>query len=745
MEQYAVKGMMCAACQARVEKAVQKVPGVTEVTVSLLTNSMAVEGSASSADIVKAVKNAGYGARLKKAQEVSDGHEDHMALFKELRRNFIVSLLILLPLMYVSMGGMLFSTPLLSYLSARPALTGLIEAVLSLAILVINRHFFINGFKGAVHLAPNMDTLVALGSGVSFLYSLWKLTALLVSGGLIEVHDGMDMAGRTHFYFESAAMILVLITLGKMLEALSKGRTTGALQGLLKLAPETASVVRNGEEVRIPTKELVAGDIFLVRPGESFPVDGVVEEGSSSVNEAALTGESIPVDKEADSPVSAGTLNETGFLRCRAVHVGSETMLAKIIRMVSDSAATKAPIARIADKVAGIFVPAVIGIAIVTFVIWMLLGSGVETALNYAISVLVISCPCALGLATPVAIMVGNGVGAKTGILCKTSEALEECGKVKIMALDKTGTLTKGSPSVTDVVPLSEGLLPTAYALEIKSEHPLARAVVHYAEEQGLSAPDTEDFEAAVGNGLSARKGGKMIYGGKAAFIEKAAVIPAELKEKAEALSSEGKTPLFFSEDDRVLGLIAVADTLKDDAAEAVAELKDLGIRTLMLSGDNRRAAGAVGKAAGVDEVVSELLPDEKEEKIRTLREEGKVVMVGDGINDAPALTSADIGVAIGAGTDIAVAAADVVLVKDELQDLPKAVRLSRATLRNIKQNLFWAFFYNVLCIPLAAGAYASLGLSLNPMIGAAAMSLSSFFVVMNALRLNLVKLGPKK
>ncbi len=745
MEQYAVKGMMCAACQARVEKAVQKVPGVTEVTVSLLTNSMAVEGSASSADIVKAVKNAGYGARLKKAQEVSDGHEDHMALFKELRRNFIVSLLILLPLMYVSMGGMLFSTPLLSYLSARPALTGLIEAVLSLAILVINRHFFINGFKGAVHLAPNMDTLVALGSGVSFLYSLWKLTALLVSGGLIEVHDGMDMAGRTHFYFESAAMILVLITLGKMLEALSKGRTTGALQGLLKLAPETASVVRNGEEVRIPTKELVVGDIFLVRPGESFPVDGVVEEGSSSVNEAALTGESIPVDKEAGSPVSAGTLNETGFLRCRAEHVGSETMLAKIIRMVSDSAATKAPIARIADKVAGIFVPAVIGIAIVTFVIWMLLGSGVETALNYAISVLVISCPCALGLATPVAIMVGNGVGAKNGILFKTSEALEECGKVKIMALDKTGTLTKGSPSVTDVVPLSEGLLPTAYALEIKSEHPLARAVVHYAEEQGLSAPDTEDFEAAVGNGLSARKGGKMIYGGKAAFIEKAAVIPAELKEKAEALSSEGKTPLFFSEDDRVLGLIAVADTLKDDAAEAIAELKDLGIRTLMLSGDNRRAAGAVGKAAGVDEVVSELLPDEKEEKIRALREEGKVVMVGDGINDAPALTSADIGIAIGAGTDIAVAAADVVLVKDELQDLPKAVRLSRATLRNIKQNLFWAFFYNVLCIPLAAGAYASLGLSLNPMIGAAAMSLSSFFVVMNALRLNLVKLGPKK
>ncbi|MBQ6679998.1 MAG: copper-translocating P-type ATPase [Lachnospiraceae bacterium] len=745
MEQYAVKGMMCAACQARVEKAVQKVPGVTEVTVSLLTNSMAVEGSASSADIVKAVKNAGYGARLKKAQEGSDGHEDHMALFKELRRNFIVSLLILLPLMYVSMGGMLFSTPLLSYLSARPALTGLIEAVLSLAILVINRHFFINGFKGAVHLAPNMDTLVALGSGVSFLYSLWKLTALLVSGGLIEVHDGMDMAGRTHFYFESAAMILVLITLGKMLEALSKGRTTGALQGLLKLAPETASVVRNGEEVRIPTKELVAGDIFLVRPGESFPVDGVVEEGSSSVNEAALTGESIPVDKEADSPVSAGTLNETGFLRCRAEHVGSETMLAKIIRMVSDSAATKAPIARIADKVAGIFVPAVIGIAIVTFVIWMLLGSGVETALNYAISVLVISCPCALGLATPVAIMVGNGVGAKNGILFKTSEALEECGKVKIMALDKTGTLTKGSPSVTDVVPLSEGLLPTAYALEIKSEHPLARAVVRYAEEQGLSAPDTEDFEAAVGNGLSARKDGKMIHGGKAAFIEKAAVIPAELKEKAEALSSEGKTPLFFSEDDRVLGLIAVADTLKDDAAEAIAELKDLGIRTLMLSGDNRRAAGAVGKAAGVDEVVSELLPDEKEEKIRALREEGKVVMVGDGINDAPALTSADIGIAIGAGTDIAVAAADVVLVKDELQDLPKAVRLSRATLRNIKQNLFWAFFYNVLCIPLAAGAYASLGLSLNPMIGAAAMSLSSFFVVMNALRLNLVKLGPKK
>ena len=745
MEQYAVKGMMCAACQARVEKAVQKVPGVTEVTVSLLTNSMAVEGSASSADIVKAVKNAGYGARLKKAQEVSDGHEDHMALFKELRRNFIVSLLILLPLMYVSMGGMLFSTPLLSYLSARPALTGLIEAVLSLAILVINRHFFINGFKGAVHLAPNMDTLVALGSGVSFLYSLWKLTALLVSGGLIEVHDGMDMAGRTHFYFESAAMILVLITLGKMLEALSKGRTTGALQGLLKLAPETASVVRNGEEVRIPTKELVAGDIFLVRPGESFPVDGVVEEGSSSVNEAALTGESIPVDKEADSPVSAGTLNETGFLRCRAEHVGSETMLAKIIRMVSDSAATKAPIARIADKVAGIFVPAVIGIAIVTFVIWMLLGSGVETALNYAISVLVISCPCALGLATPVAIMVGNGVGAKNGILFKTSEALEECGKVKIMALDKTGTLTKGSPSVTDVVPLSEGLLPTAYALEIKSEHPLARAVVRYAEEQGLSAPDTEDFEAAVGNGLSARKDGKMIHGGKAAFIEKAAVIPAELKEKAEALSSEGKTPLFFSEDDRVLGLIAVADTLKDDAAEAIAELKDLGIRTLMLSGDNRRAAGAVGKAAGVDEVVSELLPDEKEEKIRALREEGKVVMVGDGINDAPALTSADIGIAIGAGTDIAVAAADVVLVKDELQDLPKAVRLSRATLRNIKQNLFWAFFYNVLCIPLAAGAYASLGFSLNPMIGAAAMSLSSFFVVMNALRLNLVKLGPKK
>ena len=745
MEQYAVKGMMCAACQARVEKAVQKVPGVTEVTVSLLTKSMAVEGSASSADIVKAVKNAGYGARLKKAQEGSDGHEDHMALFKELRRNFIVSLLILLPLMYVSMGGMLFSTPLLSYLSARPALTGLIEAVLSLAILVINRHFFINGFKGAVHLAPNMDTLVALGSGVSFLYSLWKLTALLVSGGLIEVHDGMDMAGRTHFYFESAAMILVLITLGKMLEALSKGRTTGALQGLLKLAPETASVVRNGEEVRIPTKELVAGDIFLVRPGESFPVDGVVEEGSSSVNEAALTGESIPVDKEADSPVSAGTLNETGFLRCRAEHVGSETMLAKIIRMVSDSAATKAPIARIADKVAGIFVPAVIGIAIVTFVIWMLLGSGVETALNYAISVLVISCPCALGLATPVAIMVGNGVGAKNGILFKTSEALEECGKVKIMALDKTGTLTKGSPSVTDVVPLSEGLLPTAYALEIKSEHPLARAVVRYAEEQGLSAPDTEDFEAAVGNGLSARKDGKMIHGGKAAFIEKAAVIPAELKEKAEALSSEGKTPLFFSEDDRVLGLIAVADTLKDDAAEAIAELKDLGIRTLMLSGDNRRAAGAVGKAAGVDEVVSELLPDEKEEKIRALREEGKVVMVGDGINDAPALTSADIGIAIGAGTDIAVAAADVVLVKDELQDLPKAVRLSRATLRNIKQNLFWAFFYNVLCIPLAAGAYASLGLSLNPMIGAAAMSLSSFFVVMNALRLNLVKLGPKK
>ena len=751
MEQYQVTGMSCAACSARVEKAVSKVPGVTSCSVSLLTNSMAVEGTADEAAIVAAVTEAGYGAKRKGAEpsaarpsEALEALEDRET--PKLKRRLIASVGFLLVLMYLSMGHMMWGWPLPGFLAGNHVAMGLTEMLLTIIIMVINQRFFLSGFRSLLHRAPNMDTLVALGSTAAFGYStyaLFAMTAAQLHGDAELVMHYMD-----EFYFESAAMILTLITVGKMLEARSKGKTTDALKSLMKLAPKTATVVRSGKETLVPIGQVRTGDIFVVRPGETIPVDGVVEEGSSAVNEAALTGESIPVDKAAGDAVSAATLNQSGFLRCRASRVGEDTTLSQIIRMVSDAAATKAPIAKVADRVSGVFVPAVIGIALVTFAVWMLVGQTVGYALARAISVLVISCPCALGLATPVAIMVGNGVGARHGILFKTAASLESAGRVEIVALDKTGTITQGEPEVTDLLPApgvtEDELLRLANALEQRSEHPLARAVVRRA--VGMDAPEVTDFRAVPGNGLTAELDGQKLAGGNLAFVQSLAAIPQETQDRAARLAEQGKTPLFFCRSGKLLGVIAVADIIKPDSPQAVRELQGMGIRVVMLTGDNERTAKAIGAQAGVDEVIAGVLPDGKEAVIRRLKEQGKVAMVGDGINDAPALTRADTGIAIGAGTDVAIDAADVVLMKSRLLDVPAAIRLSRATLRNIHENLFWAFFYNVIGIPLAAGAWIHLlGWEMNPMFGAAAMSLSSFCVVTNALRLNLFHIRSTK
>ena len=746
MEQFNVTGMSCAACSARVEKAVSKVPGVTSCSVSLLTNSMGVEGTASSADIIKAVQDAGYGASPKSAGAAAasstsadlDALADHET--PKLKRRLIASLGFLLVLMYFSMGHMMWGWPLPHWFDGNHIAMGLVQLLLAGIVMVINQKFFISGFKGLVHRSPNMDTLVALGSMASFVWSTYALFAM--TDAQLHGNDEMVMHYMMEFYFESAAMILTLITVGKMLEARSKGKTTDALKSLMKLAPKTATLLRGGVEVTVPIEQVQKGDIFVVRPGENVPVDGIVLEGSSAVNESALTGESIPVDKAEGDKVSAATTNQSGFLRCQATRVGEDTTLAQIIKMVSDAAATKAPIAKIADTVSGFFVPAVISIAVVTTIVWLLLGRELGYALARGISVLVISCPCALGLATPVAIMVGNGMGAKNGILFKTAASLEAAGRTQIVALDKTGTITSGEPKVTDILPaagVSENeLLTLAAALERKSEHPLAKAVLAYTEERNLNAPDVSDFAALPGNGLAAKLDGVEVFGGNASFIGTKVAVPAELQEKAAALSAQGKTPLFFGGAGRLLGIIAVADTIKADSPQAIKELRNMGIRVVMLTGDNQRTADAIGKQAGVDEVIAGVLPDGKEAVIRQLQTYGKVAMVGDGINDAPALTRADTGIAIGAGTDVAIDAADVVLMNSKLSDVPAAIRLSRATLRNIHENLFWAFIYNVIGIPLAAGVFIPFGLTLNPMFGAAAMSLSSFCVVSNALRLNL-------
>ena len=747
MEQYTVTGMSCAACSARVEKAVSGVEGVSSCSVNLLTNSMGVEGSASPEAIIAAVEAAGYGASRKGAAKASSPAAEEDALRDRetpvLKRRLLSSLGFLLVLMYISMGHTMWGFPLPAFLDGNPVALGLMELLLAATVMLINKKFFTSGFRGLLHGAPNMDTLVALGSGVSFAYStvaLFAMTAAVQRGDAAGAHALLH-----DLYFESAAMILTLITVGKMLEARSKGKTTDALKSLMRLAPQTACVERGGKEVSVPIDEVVRGDVFLVRPGESIPVDGVVLSGVSSVNEAALTGESIPVDKTAGDRVSAATVNQSGFLRCEAERVGEDTTLSKIIKMVGDAAATKAPIAKLADRVSGVFVPAVIAVALVTFAIWLLLGKAFGYALSRAIAVLVISCPCALGLATPVAIMVGNGVGAKNGILFKTAVSLEEAGKAQIVVLDKTGTVTNGEPVVTDLLPAEgvseEELLAAALSLEKKSEHPLARAVTAYAAERGTEGREAEDFSALPGNGLRARLDGEELLGGSLAYISSLTAIPPELRERADALSEKGKTPLLFAKGGDLLGVIAVADTVKDDAAEAVRELKGMGISVVMLTGDNARTAAAIGAQVGADEVISGVLPDGKEIVIRSLRQRGRVAMVGDGINDAPALARADIGIAIGAGADVAVDAADIVLMKSRVRDIPAAIRLSRATLVNIKENLFWAFFYNVICIPLAAGAYARLGLTLSPMVGAAAMSLSSFCVVSNALRLNFRKI----
>ena len=744
MEQYTVTGMSCAACSARVEKAVSGVEGVSSCSVNLLTNSMGVEGSASPEAIIAAVEAAGYGASRKGAAKASSPAAEEDALRDRdtpvLKRRLLSSLGFLLVLMYISMGHTMWGFPLPAFLDGNPVALGLMELLLAAIVMLINKKFFTSGLRGLLHGAPNMDTLVALGSGVSFAYStvaLFAMTAAVQRGDAAGAHALLH-----DLYFESAAMILTLITVGKMLEARSKGKTTDALKSLMRLAPQTACVERGGKEESVPIDEVLRGDVFLVRPGESIPVDGVVLSGVSSVNEAALTGESIPVDKAAGDRVSAATVNQSGFLRCEAERVGEDTTLSKIIKMVGDAAATKAPIAKLADRVSGVFVPAVIAVALVTFAIWLLLGKAFGYALSRAIAVLVISCPCALGLATPVAIMVGNGVGAKNGILFKTAVSLEEAGKAQIVVLDKTGTVTNGEPVVTDLLPAGgvsgEELLAAALSLEKKSEHPLARAVTTYAAERGTEGREVEDFSALPGNGLRARLGGEELLGGSLAYISSLVSVPPELRERADALSEKGKTPLLFAKGGELLGVIAVADTVKDDAAEAVRELKGMGIHVVMLTGDNARTAAAIGEQVGADEVISGVLPDGKESVIRSLQQRGRVAMVGDGINDAPALTRADIGIAIGAGADVAIDAADVVLMKSRVRDIPAAIRLSRATLTNIKENLFWAFFYNVVCIPLAAGAYARFGLTLSPMIGAAAMSLSSFCVVSNALRLNL-------
>ena len=748
MEQYNVTGMSCAACSARVEKAVSKVPGVTGCSVSLLTNSMGVEGTASAQDIIRAVEASGYGASKKGSAKEASGSSasDYEEMLKDkttplLKKRLIASLVLLIPLMYVSMGHMMWNWPLPSFFDGNHVAMGQVQLLLTVAIMVINQRFFISGFKSLWHRAPNMDTLVALGATASFGYSVYALFAMTGA----QVRGDMDaVMGYMHeFYFESAAMILTLITVGKMLEALSKGRTTDALKGLMKLAPKTATLLRDGQETEVSIDQVKIGDCFVVRPGENIPVDGVVTDGSSAVNESALTGESIPVDKAAGDTVSAATLNQSGFLTCEATRVGEDTTLSQIIQMVSDAAATKAPIAKVADRVSGIFVPAVITIAFLTIIGWLLAGQSVGFALARGISVLVISCPCALGLATPVAIMVGNGMSAKHGIMFKTAVSLENAGKTEIVALDKTGTITSGEPKVTDLYPIApvteKALLLAAGALEQKSEHPLARAVLELAKERGMDCGDLTEFTAVPGNGLTGRRGTSFLAGGNAAFIGGQATIPEAAKAMAEQYSRQGKTPLFFSENGRLLGIIAVADVIKEDSPGAIRELQNMGIRVVMLTGDNERTAQAIGAEAGVDEVIAGVLPYGKEAVIRTLKEQGRTAMVGDGINDAPALTRADIGIAIGAGTDIAIDAADVVLMKSRLSDVPAAIRLSRATLRNIHENLFWAFIYNIIGIPLAAGIwYPIFGWKLNPMFGAAAMSLSSFCVVTNALRLNL-------
>ena len=749
MEQYNVTGMSCAACSARVEKAVKKVPGVTSCSVSLLTNSMGVEGTASTAAILSAVQEAGYGASPKNASasKAADTSADLDALADretpKLKRRLIASLGFLLVLMYFSMGHMMWGWPLPHWFDGNHVAMGLVQLLLAGIVMVINQKFFINGFKGLIHGAPNMDTLVALGSMASFVWSTYALFAM--TRAQVDGNDELVMHYMMEFYFESAAMILTLITVGKMLEARSKGKTTDALKSLMKLAPKTATLVRDGAEVTVAIADVQKGDVFVVRPGENIPVDGVVLEGTSAVNESALTGESIPVDKAVGDKVSAATTNQSGFLRCEATRVGEDTTLAQIIKMVSAAAATKAPIAKIADTVSGFFVPAVISIAVVTTIVWLLLGHELGYALARGISVLVISCPCALGLATPVAIMVGNGLGAKNGILFKTAASLEAAGRTQIVALDKTGTITEGAPRVTDLLP-AEGvseteLLTLAAALESRSEHPLAKAVLADAEAKAITPPEVTDFAALPGNGLAAKLDGMDIYAGNAAFIQTKLTLPAALAQQAEKLAAEGKTPLFFGGAGRLLGVIAVADTIKEDSPEAIRQLQNMGIRVVMLTGDNQRTADAIGRQAGVDEVIAGVLPDGKEAVIRQLQASGKVAMVGDGINDAPALTRADTGIAIGAGTDVAIDAADVVLMNSKLSDVPAAIRLSRATLRNIHENLFWAFIYNIIGIPLAAGLFIPFGLTLNPMFGAAAMSLSSFCVVSNALRLNLFDL----
>ena len=755
MKQYTVTGMSCAACSARVEKAVSHVAGVESCSVSLLTNSMGVEGDVKDADIIAAVEQAGYGAEVKGAAsgENQGGKSGSMAgeeMLKDretpvLKRRLIASVCFLVPLMYLSMGHLMWGWPVPEVLKENHVAMGLIQLLLTGGVMIINQKFFISGFQSLWHRAPNMDTLVALGAGASFGYSVYALFAMTDAQMRMDM-DGV-MAFMHEFYFESAAMILTLITVGKMLEARSKGKTTDALKSLMRLAPKKAVILKNGEEQEVPIEQVKKGDLFVVRPGENIPVDGIVVDGSSAVNEAALTGESIPVDKEAGDHVSAATLNQSGFLKCEALRVGEDTTLSQIIQMVSDAAATKAPIAKVADRVSGVFVPIVIGIAAVTIVVWLLAGASVGFALARGISVLVISCPCALGLATPVAIMVGNGMGAKNGIMFKTAVSLEETGKVEIVALDKTGTITSGEPKVTDLLPVEgiteEMLLSYAYALERKSEHPLAAAVIREAEERHLPGREAESFQAVPGNGLTAVVDGKKLRGGNLAFIRQEAEVSEERKRQAERLASDGKTPLFFSlqasgGEQELLGIIAVADVIKEDSPRAIRELQNMGIRVVMLTGDNERTANAIGAQAGVDDVIAGVLPDGKQKVVENLKQKGKVAMVGDGINDAPALTSADMGIAIGAGTDIAIDAADVVLMKSRLSDVPAAIRLSRATLRNIHENLFWAFFYNLIGIPLAAGVwYPLLGWKLNPMFGAAAMSLSSFCVVTNALRLN--------
>ena len=754
MEQYFVTGMSCAACQARVEKAVSKVPGVTGCSVSLLTNSMGVEGSASSQAIISAVEAAGYGASLKTcAKTAGNAASAGEEALKDretpiLRKRLIASVILLIPLLYLSMGHMMWGWPLPAWFDGNHVAMGLVQLVLTGLIMVINQKFFVSGFKALWHRAPNMDSLVALGASASFLWSLYVLFAM--TRAVVDADEAAVMTYMMDFYFESAATILTLITVGKMLEARAKGKTTDALKGLMKLAPQTAILLRDEKEIEVPITQIQQGDIFVVRPGDSIPVDGTVLEGSSAVNEAALTGESVPVDKTVGDSVSAATVNQSGFLKCQATRVGEDTTLSQIIRMVSDAAATKAPIAKIADKVSGIFVPVVIGIAIVTATVWMLAGKDTGYALARGISVLVISCPCALGLATPVAIMVGNGVGAKNGILFKTAASLEETGRVQIVALDKTGTITQGEPRVTDLVPAAgfdeKTLLSLAASAEQHSEHPLAKAILREAEDQKIALTQVADFEALPGSGIRANLDDGEILGGSVSYIQSQMQLSAEMEKKAQALSEQGRTPLLFARDGQLIGMIAVADVIKEDSPQAISELRGMGVRVVMLTGDNERTARAIGQQAGVDEVIADVKPDGKEQAVRQLQESGKAAMVGDGINDAPALTRADMGIAIGAGTDVAIDAADVVLMKSRLSDVPAAIRLSRATLRNIHQNLFWAFIYNVIGIPLAAGVFIPIfGWTLNPMFGAAAMSLSSFCVVSNALRLNFVRLRGKE